>query len=204
MSATPTVYAGTIDWLQEKMELTDEDLEEINDLYDEPMLTATTDLADSVDKAVQAAIIDSTKAGESVTNAIKRLRQVFVDEGLTEQAPYRLEAVYRTSVQQGYAAGRWRAMNSDAIRPHIKGLTYHAVEDDRTTPLCEQLDGTTLPMDDPFWETYNPPNHWNCRSTVLEIFDDQEMEIVEPDEDIDDPQEGFGVNFGEVLTTETA
>jgi SPP1 gp7 family putative phage head morphogenesis protein len=45
-------------------------------------------------------------------------------------------------------------------------LTFDAVGDGRTTPLCRSLDGITLPASDSFWNIYTPPNHWNCRSTI--------------------------------------
>jgi hypothetical protein len=31
------------------------------------------------------------------------------------------------------------------------------------------MNGITLPIDDPFWDSYYPPNGWNCRCTVVQV-----------------------------------
>ena len=31
------------------------------------------------------------------------------------------------------------------------------------------LHGVTLPIDDPFWEQFTPPNGWNCRCSVVQV-----------------------------------
>jgi hypothetical protein len=46
---------------------------------------------------------------------------------------------------------------------------YTAVHDDRTRPLHREWDGTTLPIDDPWWNTHYPPCGWNCRCHVIAL-----------------------------------
>jgi len=41
-------------------------------------------------------------------------------------------------------------------------LTYITTDGDNVCDICEPLDGITLPMDDPFWDSYMPQNHWGC------------------------------------------
>lgn len=45
-------------------------------------------------------------------------------------------------------------------------LQYDAVNDKRTRLTHLQLDGIIKPVNDVFWNTYYPPNAWNCRCTV--------------------------------------
>lgn len=45
-------------------------------------------------------------------------------------------------------------------------LVYQAVLDDRTRPEHAELHGATYPVDHVFWDSYYPPNGWNCRCTV--------------------------------------
>lgn len=42
-------------------------------------------------------------------------------------------------------------------------------------PEHRLLEGVRLPKDDPFWKRYLPPNGWNCRCTVLEIWNDEDI-----------------------------
>jgi len=42
--------------------------------------------------------------------------------------------------------------------------TFVAVDDDATTELCSELDGSTFTPEDPDFKKYTPPLHFNCRS----------------------------------------
>ena len=45
-------------------------------------------------------------------------------------------------------------------------LVYRTVGDSRVRPDHEALDGIAKPVDDPFWNTFYPPNGFLCRCTV--------------------------------------
>lgn len=40
------------------------------------------------------------------------------------------------------------------------------------TEICTELAGTVFPADQPDWERYQPPLHWNCKSTIIPILND--------------------------------
>ena len=46
----------------------------------------------------------------------------------------------------------------------IVSHTFIAVDDDATTELCSELDGSTFGPEDPDFKKYTPPLHFNCRS----------------------------------------
>lgn len=48
-------------------------------------------------------------------------------------------------------------------------LQYRTAGDDRVREEHAELEGVTLPIDDSFWESYYPPNGWNCRCTVVQV-----------------------------------
>ena len=83
-----------------------------------------------------------------------------------------LRTEYETAYGQAQNAVRWNEIekNKDVL-PLLK---YSAVEDDRTSEICAPLDGVTLPVDDPFWDTFMPLNHFNCRCTVEQLMDGDE------------------------------
>jgi SPP1 gp7 family putative phage head morphogenesis protein len=81
-----------------------------------------------------------------------------------------LETEYNTTYGQAQNAVRWNQIEKDKdVLPY---LTYSAVVDGRTSEICLPLDGISLPVDDPFWNTFMPENHYNCRCTVQQHDDE--------------------------------
>lgn len=63
-------------------------------------------------------------------------------------------------------AAKWEQFQEDGDRYNLQ---YRTAGDDRVRPEHAALEGVTLPIDDPFWEDYYPPNGWNCRCTVVQV-----------------------------------
>ncbi len=118
--------------------------------------------------------------------------------GFSATQPYVVETIYRTNIQAAYSAGRLEANRDPAIDEILWGYRYSSVMDDRTTELCASLDGMTQPKDAPCWSQLTPPNHYNCRSTLIEVFTFEAPDRVSDVPAVDIPR-GFAVNWGEVL-----
>lgn len=78
-----------------------------------------------------------------------------------------LETEYKTAIGQADMAVKWKDIERD--KETLPLLQYDAVNDDRTRPAHAALDGVTLPVDDPFWDEFFPPNGWNCRCTTRQL-----------------------------------
>jgi SPP1 gp7 family putative phage head morphogenesis protein len=78
-----------------------------------------------------------------------------------------LKAEYELAIAGGQMASKW--VDIEANKSTLPLLQFDAVLDTQTTDLCRSLDGTTLPIDHPFWNRFYPPNHWGCRSTVRQL-----------------------------------
>ena len=63
-------------------------------------------------------------------------------------------------------AAKWEQFTEDGDRYNLQ---YRTAGDDKVRPEHAALNGVTRPMNDPFWETYYPPNGWNCRCTVVQV-----------------------------------
>lgn len=52
-------------------------------------------------------------------------------------------------------------------------MQYRTANDDKVREEHAALHGTTLPVDDPFWDKYFPPLGWNCRCTAVQVRKDK-------------------------------
>ncbi len=77
-----------------------------------------------------------------------------------------LRAEYNFCHASATMAAKWEEFQQDGDRYNLQYRTAH---DDRVRPEHAALDRVTLPITDPFWEEFYPPNGWNCRCTVVQV-----------------------------------
>jgi SPP1 gp7 family putative phage head morphogenesis protein len=84
---------------------------------------------------------------------------------VTYGTPWRLETIYETNLQTAYMAGRYQGMM--AAKQYAPWWEYAATMDNRTRPQHAALNGMVFRYDDPFWQTWYPPNGFRCRCRVI-------------------------------------
>jgi SPP1 gp7 family putative phage head morphogenesis protein len=77
------------------------------------------------------------------------------------------ETEYNTAIGQAQSAKAWNDFEKD--KELFPLLRYSAVMDKNTSDICRPLDGIIRPVDDPFWNTHAPLNHFNCRCLLEKI-----------------------------------
>ena len=77
-----------------------------------------------------------------------------------------LRAEYNFCHASATMAAKWEQFEEDEDRYNLQ---YRTANDDKVRPEHAALDRVTLPMSDPFWQEYYPPNGWNCRCTVVQV-----------------------------------
>ena len=90
-----------------------------------------------------------------------------------EIRPGWIETEYNTAIQQASNAKQWNKIEKQ--KETLPYLRFVAVGDELECDICGELDGTCLPVDDPFWDANSPEAHFNCRC-VLEQLDKEEGE----------------------------
>jgi SPP1 gp7 family putative phage head morphogenesis protein len=89
--------------------------------------------------------------------------------GTVKNPPWRLETIYRTNLQNAFAAGRLEQQTQPEVIAARPFWLFDATIDGRQTQVCEFCDGTILPASDPWWRGHRPPLHFNCRSDVVSL-----------------------------------
>ena len=75
---------------------------------------------------------------------------------------WRTRVIYETNLRQSYHAGREAQMADPELRKlRPYGLYRHGGSSD-PRPEHLALNGTVLPLDDPWWDTWSPMNGWGC------------------------------------------
>lgn len=78
-----------------------------------------------------------------------------------------LQAEYLHVIAAAQAAGQWNEI--EANKDNMPYLRYLTANDDRVRETHRTLNNIVVPVDDPFWDTYYPPNGWRCRCDVAQI-----------------------------------
>lgn len=82
-------------------------------------------------------------------------------------SPRRLKTIYRANMRSARAAGQWdRIQRTKRALPY---LVYLLGPSERHRPQHEAKSGLVLPVDDPFWQRWYPPNGWGCKCHVRQI-----------------------------------
>lgn len=201
-----------IGFLQTRLQLTATEITQLRATYGPTALEVAKGFSETVNRRIGAEIAQSMAQGEHVKTGVKRLRGAFDSMGVAEQAtpaelakvkPHVLEAIFRTNTQLAWSAGQYNADQDPAIDEILWGYEYVTVGDNRVRRSHAAMDGIKLPKHHPFWEENRPPNGWNCRCKMVEVFDTDDHDIAQPQaQEIDgvmvEPQadEGFRFNPG--------
>lgn len=132
---------------------------------------ADLDLLNDAYKAIDKALADGTTLETFVKDVGEKLEAKW---GGPDSS--RLRVVFQTNVQSAYSAGRWRQLTDPDVLAERPVWQFDAVLDGRVSQLCKSLDGVTLPADDVFWQTHQPPLHHFCRSGIISLTEAQAAE----------------------------
>ena len=82
-------------------------------------------------------------------------------------SPRRLRTIYDANLRSARAAGQWeRIERTQAAFPFLE---YRLGPSEKHRPHHEDKAGLILPVDDPFWDEWMPPNGWGCKCWVRQV-----------------------------------
>lgn len=146
--------------------------------------TMTGDLFAGTEKKVTTIMYNAIKGSWSLTDVFDA-----IDEELGASVIPNLSTVIRTTMFEAINEARYEIFSDPSLDGFVEALEYSATLDDRTTDICQSLDGKIYPTDSDVWDIYTPPNHFNCRSIVIPVTELDNWKESKPP--TVDPMDGF-------------
>lgn len=85
---------------------------------------------------------------------------------------WRSEVIYSTNIRTAHAAGRWLQLTDPDVLEYYGYLVYRHGDSVHPRPLHLSWDGTTLPVNDPWWDSHYVPNGWGCKCRIFAATED--------------------------------
>lgn len=116
-----------------------------------------TDLRGAVEKSISS--------GTTLEQFRKDFDQVVGKHGWQYQGErgWRTNVIWETNLRQSYNAGREAQMADPELRKRRPYAVYRHGDSAHPRPMHLSWNGTTLPLDDPWWTTHTPQNGWGCK-----------------------------------------
>jgi uncharacterized protein with gpF-like domain len=133
---------------------------------------------------VKASLEAALKTGETFESWSKRITEVLATAGWAGErevanpatgevavtnltAPRRLRTIWQSNMRTARAAGQWdRAQRTKRLMPFF---LYQLGPSENHRPHHADKLGLILPVDDPFWLQWYPPNGWGCKCWLRQI-----------------------------------
>lgn len=133
-------------------------------------------------KMAQETLLEAIEYGGTVDTFAAKLRERGVrytgqafgqDLAGQELGDFHLRTVFRTNVLSAYNDGRRAIMDDPDMEDFIPFLMYSAIVDGRERDEHRAMDGRIYAKDHPIWQTWYPPNGYNCRCDVVPVTRDE-------------------------------
>lgn len=169
-SATADVerFDDAVEWFANRFPITEELADELGD-YAGPRAWTVAGVAQlDIVMQVHASILRALSRGTPFDEWKREISATLTAAWGAKNA-HRIETIFRNATSQALSAGRWRQITDPdvmTLRPY--GL-FDAVLDARTSDICEEWDGTILPLDEFAQRGAVPQLHHRCRSQIRSI-----------------------------------
>jgi SPP1 gp7 family putative phage head morphogenesis protein len=197
VSADPVDFDEAVAWFRKRVAMTAEERTRLTGEARRQGFfvshAAQLDVVHDVWKALDAAIAKGTPLADFKREVGPKLREAWSPKDVPDPA-WRLETIFRQNVQNAYSAGRYRQATDPDVLDERPVWMFDAILDGRETSICKACDGTMLAAEDKWWLSHQPPLHFNCRSSVITLTEEQAGKLSKKKPDVPVP-----AGFGEVL-----
>lgn len=159
----------------------------------------TGNLTDDIESAIKTIIINGIRDEKTLDEMVDELTLVLKpvigthdSEGKRINLGARIENIVRTSMSEAYNQARLAVYNDPELGDFVQAYQYSAILDSRTTDFCRNAHGKIYRKTDPQWSNITPPNHFQCRSVLVAVTENDEFEESKPLPKNVQPAAGFG------------
>lgn len=165
VSANPDRFDEAMEWFEKRVPIAEKDLEKLSKEAQKQAFTIAGVNQMSVVMTVFDEMQKAVEQGEPIQEFRKRVKAKLRGQW-TKATSARLDTIFITSTQTAYNSGRFKQLSDPDVVKTRPFWVFDAVMDDRTTHICQTLNGLTLPANAAEWANNYPPMHHRCRSGV--------------------------------------
>lgn len=119
-------------------------------------------LTQQVRDAMDQILTDALREGRGLQWFRDNLGDLLAREGLDPANPFRVETIFRTNLTTAYTAGRIAQVEDDpAVAEVFQWWQFDATLDGVTTDVCRKMHGKVFRRDNPKFQKYATPLHYN-------------------------------------------
>lgn len=159
-------FSKAINWFIKKFPILYDHLDDVTKKVNETFFYIKRSLELETTRTLYNNLLDNLSNGETFKDWLEASKAILDKTGLGD-SPWYLELVYRNNIQSSYNAGAF--YNQELNKKNKPYGLYDAIDDERTSEICQILNGKVYPLDHPFWNRYLPPNHHGCRSKRITL-----------------------------------
>ncbi|MCF2674195.1 DUF935 family protein [Fusobacterium varium] len=159
-------FSKAINWFIKKFPILYDHLDDVTKKVNETFFYIKRSLELETTRTLYNNLLDNLSNGGTLKDWLEASKTILDKTGLGD-SPWYLELVYRNNMQSSYNAGAF--YNQEFNKKNKPYGLYDAIDDERTSEICQILNGKVYPLDHPFWNRYLPPNHHGCRSKRITL-----------------------------------
>lgn len=159
-------FSKAIDWFIKRFPILYDHLDDVTKKVNETFFYIKRSLELETTRTLYNNLLDNLSNGGTLKDWLEVSKTILDKTGLGD-SPWYLELVYRNNMQSSYNAGAF--YNQELNKKNKPYGLYDAIDDERTSEICQILNGKVYPLDHPFWNRYLPPNHHGCRSKRITL-----------------------------------
>lgn len=159
-------FSKAINWFIKRFPILYDHLDDVTKKVNETFFYIKRSLELETTRTLYNNLLDNLSNGGTFKDWLEASRTILDKTGLGD-SPWYLELVYRNNMQSSYNAGAF--YNQELNKKNKPYGLYDAIDDERTSEICQSLNGKVYPLDHTFWNRYLPPNHHGCRSKRITL-----------------------------------